>query len=68
MTSNGTPPGAADLGIWGNIGIWIAFGAVLGVLGGVVFDNLALGVSLGAGLGLVAHLVFIARRNTRGEA
>jgi hypothetical protein len=68
MTSNNMPPGAAGLGIWGNLGIWIAFGALFGVLVGVLLDTLALGTSLGAGLGLVAYVVFIARRNAGGES
>ncbi|SHN46308.1 hypothetical protein SAMN05443668_114142 [Cryptosporangium aurantiacum] len=37
MTSNNTPPGAAGLGIWGLLGIWIAFGALFGVLVGGFF-------------------------------
>jgi hypothetical protein len=35
MTSNNTPPPAAGLGIWANLGIWIAFGAAFGLLVGV---------------------------------
>ena len=46
MTSNDTPPGAAGLGIWGNIGVWIAFGSLFGVLVGGFFDNFGLGVAL----------------------
>jgi hypothetical protein len=74
MTSNNnTPPPAAGLGIWANLGIWIAFGAAFGLLVGVFFDNVALGsglgVSLGAGLGVAAWAVFIApRRNARGDS
>jgi hypothetical protein len=68
MTSNDVPPGATGLGIWGNLGIWIAGGALLGALVGVLFDNVALGTSLGLSLGLVVHIVFIARRNVRGES
>ena len=77
MTSNDTPPGAAGLGIWENLGIWIAFGAAFGSAFGVVvgsfFDNVSLGVALGpglgAGLGVAAWAVFIApRRNARGES
>lgn len=77
MTSNNTPPPAADLGIWGNLGIWIAFGAafgsLLGVFVGGLFDNVGLGVALGpglgVGLGIVAWAVFIApRRNARRES
>jgi len=69
MTNN-TPPGAADLGIWGNLGVWIAFGASFGVLVGVFFDNvgLSLGVALGPALGVAAWAVFTARRNSRGES
>ena len=69
MTSNDTPPGAAGLGIWGNLGIWIAFGAAAGVLIGVFFDNVGLGVALGPALGVAAWAVFIApRSNARGES
>ena len=77
MTSNNTPPGAAGLGIWGNLGIWIAFGSAFGLLFGVFvagfFDNLALsvalGLSFGTALGVVAWTVFIApRSNDRGES
>lgn len=73
MTSNNTPPPAAGLGIWANLGIWIAFGAVFGLLVGVFFDNAALGsglgLSLGAGLGVAAWAVFIgSRRNARGDS
>ena len=69
MTSNDTPPGAAGLGIWGNLGIWIAFGATVGILVGTFFDNVGLGVALGPALGVAAWAVFIApRRNARGES
>ena len=72
MTSKNTPPGAAGLGIWGNLGVWIAFGSLFGVVVGSFFDNVALGValglSLGAGLGVVVGSVFIARRNAHGES
>jgi hypothetical protein len=69
MTSNDTPPGTAGLGIWGNLGIWIAFGATAGLLAGVFLDNVGLGLGLGSGLGVAAWAVFIAtRRNTRGES
>ncbi|MEV4475332.1 hypothetical protein ACFFR3_08815 [Nonomuraea salmonea] len=77
MTSNNTPPPAGGLGIWANLGIWIAFGAAFGVLVGVVvggfFDNLAYGVALGSsigpGLGVAAWAVFIApRRNGRRDS
>ena len=77
MTSNNTPPPAAGLGIWANLGIWIAFGAAFGaafgLLVGVFFDNVALGVAfgpaLGTGLGVVAWAVFIAqRRNARRDS
>ena len=48
MTSNNTPPPAAGLGIWANLGVWIAFGAAFGLLFGVVvgglFDNVTYGV------------------------
>ncbi|MFB4269946.1 hypothetical protein [Nonomuraea sp. GTA35] len=77
MTSNNTPPPAEGLGIWENLGIWIAFGAAFGLLVGVVvggfFDNLAYGVALGSsigpGLGIAAWAVFIApRRNARRDS
>ncbi|GAA4966113.1 hypothetical protein HD597_006987 [Nonomuraea thailandensis] len=77
MTSNNTPPPAPGLGIWENLGIWIAFGAAFGLLVGVVvggfFDNLAYGVALGSSfgpaLGITAWAVFIApRRNTRRDS
>jgi hypothetical protein len=69
MTSNDTPPGAAGLGIWGNLGIWIAFGLPFGVVVGGFFDNVGLGISLGPLLGLFLWLVFIApRRNARDES
>ncbi|MCO8269854.1 hypothetical protein M1L60_04515 [Actinoplanes sp. TRM 88003] len=66
MTNNNTPDGAAGSGLWANLGIWIAFGALFGTLAGLLFDNLALGVSLGSSLGVVAGVLFIARRNARG--
>ena len=72
MTSKNTPTGAAGLGIWGNLGIWIAFGSSFGLLVGIFFDNIALGsglgVSLGAGLGVVVGSIVIARRNSDGES
>jgi hypothetical protein len=69
MTSNNTPPGAGGLGIWGNLGVWIALGAAFGVVVGVYFDNVGLGVALGPCVGVVAWAVFIApRRNARGES
>ncbi|RSM43450.1 hypothetical protein DMB66_53360 [Actinoplanes sp. ATCC 53533] len=69
MTSNDTPPGAAGLGIWANLGIWIAFGAAFGVLVDSVFGTAGLGIALGPALGVAAWAVFIApRRNARGES
>jgi len=68
MTSKDTPPGAAGLGIWGNLGVWIAFGSLFGVVGGVLFNNVALGIALGAGLGVAVGSVVIARRNDAGES
>lgn len=69
MTSNNTPSGAAGLGIWANLGIWIAFGSLVGVVVGVPFDNVALGVALGPALGVAAWAVFIApRRNARRDS
>ena len=72
MTSKNTPPGAEGLGIWGNLGVWIAFGSMFGLLVGVFFNNVALGsglgVSLGAALGILVGSVVIARRNARDES
>ena len=69
MTSNNTPPGATGLGIWGNLGIWISFGAAFGLLVGTLFDGIGIGLALGAGLGIAAWAVFIApRRNARGDS
>ena len=68
MTSNNSPRGAAGLGIWGNLGSWIAFGALFGLVVGGFFDNVSLGLSLGAGLGVAGWAVFIARRNDAGES
>ncbi len=70
MTSKNTPPGAAGLGIWGNLGVWIAFGCLFGVVVGGFFDNgalgIPLGVALGTALGAAVGSVFIARRNSDG--
>jgi hypothetical protein len=72
MTSKKTPPGAEGLGIWGNLGVWIAFGTSFGLLVGVFFDNVALGsglgVSLGAALGVLVGSVVIARSNSDDES
>ncbi|GGM99290.1 hypothetical protein FHR83_000457 [Actinoplanes campanulatus] len=76
MTNNSKPSGAAGLGIWANLGVWIAFGAAFGLLFDVVvggfFDNAilgaGLGLSLGSGLAVAAWAVFIAGRNARGES
>ncbi|GGL01366.1 hypothetical protein Ppa06_70140 [Planomonospora parontospora subsp. parontospora] len=77
MTSNNTPPPAEGLGIWANLGIWIAFGTAFGLLVGVVVggfsDNIAYGVGLGssfgAALGVAAWAVFIApRRNAHRDS
>nr|WP_221374566.1 hypothetical protein [Actinoplanes polyasparticus] len=68
MTSKNTPPGAAGLGPWGNLGVWIAFGSLFGVVVGGFFDNAGFGVALGAGLGVVVGSVFIARRNAQGRS
>ncbi len=68
MTSNDTPPGGVGLGIWANLGVWIAFGSLAGVVVGSFLDNLALGIALGSALGVVAGVVFIARRNTGGDS
>jgi uncharacterized protein YqgC (DUF456 family) len=68
MTSNNTPPGAVGLGIWANLGVWIAFGSLAGVVVGSFLDNVALGLALGSALGVVVGVVFVARRNTRGDS
>jgi uncharacterized protein YqgC (DUF456 family) len=69
MTSNNKPSGAEGLGIWANLGVWIAFGAAFGVVVGIFFDNVGLGVALGPALGVAAWAVFIApRRNARRES
>jgi len=72
MTSNNTPPGAAGLGIWENLGVWISFGAAFGVLVGLLFFNASafgLCVAFGPALGVAAWAVFIAPRgNARGES
>lgn len=62
MTSRNTLPGAAGPGLWGNLGIWIAFGSLFGVVVGVLFDNVGLGIALGLSLGVVVGSVVIARR------
>lgn len=75
MTNNNTPPPDEGLGIWANLGIWIAFGAAFGLLVGVVvggfFDNLTYGVGLGSSfgpaLGVAAWAVFIAPRRNAGR-
>jgi hypothetical protein len=66
MTSNNTPPGAAGLGIWGNLGIWVAFGSAFGLLVGGFFDNAGLGIALGPALAVAAWAVFMAGRNDAG--
>jgi hypothetical protein len=68
MTSDNTPRGAAGLGIWGNLGVWIAFGAAFGLLVGGFFDNVGFGLALGAGVGVAIGSVFIARRNDAGKS
>ncbi len=68
MTSKNTPPGAAGLGIWGNLGVWVAFGTLFGTVVGIFLDNIALSVALGAALGVVVGSVFLARRNDTGES
>ena len=35
------------------IGVWLAIGAGVGVLLGIVFKNIAMGITFGAALGLV---------------
>ena len=68
MTRNNTPRGAAGLGIWGNLGIWLAFGLAFGVVVGAFLDNAGVGVAFGPLLGLVVYLVFIAPRNARSKS
>jgi len=66
MTSKNTSAGAVGLGLWGNLGIWIAFGSLFGVVVGGFFDKVGLGIPLGVCLGVVVGSVFIARRNAHG--
>jgi hypothetical protein len=69
MTSKNTPSPAAGLGIWGNLGIWITFGAAFGVLVGLFLGNYALGVSIGPCLGVAAWAIFFApRTNARRDS
>jgi hypothetical protein len=68
MTSNDKPRGAASLGIWSNIGVWVAFGAAFGVVAGILVNNVGLGVALGAAIGVTAGVVVIARANDRGRS
>ncbi|MEU8228696.1 hypothetical protein AB0C12_03720 [Actinoplanes sp. NPDC048967] len=69
MTSNDKPRGSASLGIWSNIGVWVAFGAAFGVVIGILLNNVGLGVALGAALGVTAGVVVIARANNhRGKS
>lgn len=69
MTSNNTPPRAAGLGIWGNLGVWLSFGAAFGLLVGVCLGNVGLGVALGPAAGVAVWAVFIApRRNAGGDS
>jgi uncharacterized membrane protein len=68
MTSNNTPRGPVGLGIWGNLGVWLAFGSLFGVVVGLLFDNVGLGIALGAAMGAAAGSVFIARRNANGRS
>jgi hypothetical protein len=71
MTSKNTPPDAAGLGIWGNLGLWIAFGAAFGVVAGGFFDNVGLGIALGAALGVLIGVVIgsvVIARNARRES
>jgi hypothetical protein len=35
------------------IGVWLVIGAGIGVTFGIIFDNLAMGITMGAALGLV---------------
>jgi hypothetical protein len=35
------------------IGLWLAIGAGVGILLGIVFHNIAMGITMGAALGLV---------------
>lgn len=40
------------------IGLWLAIGAGIGVLLGIVFKNIAMGITFGAALGLVFGAAF----------
>jgi hypothetical protein len=68
MTSNDKPRGSARLGIWSNIGVWVALGTAFGVVAGILLNNIGLGVALGAALGVSAGVVVIARANNRGRS
>ncbi|MFC4065798.1 hypothetical protein [Actinoplanes subglobosus] len=68
MTSNDKPRGNASLGIWSNIGVWVAFGAAFGAAAGILLNNFGLGVTLGPALGVTAGVVVIARANDRGKS
>ncbi|MFC7533156.1 hypothetical protein [Actinoplanes sp. GCM10030250] len=68
MTSDNTPPGAAGLGVWGNLGVWIAFGSAFGLIVGLFFDNAGLGLALGPGVAVAVWAVVVAQRNDAGES
>src|SRR5688572_31786736 len=68
MTSDNTPRDAVGRGIWGNLGVWIAFGSAFGLLVGGFFDNVALGLTLGPGVAVACWAVFIAQRNDHRES
>ena len=69
MTGNNTPTGDEGLGIWGNIGIWVAFGVPFGLLVGLFFGNVGLGIALGPSLGVAAWALFFAlRTNARRDS
>jgi hypothetical protein len=41
------------------IGLWLAMGAGVGILLGIVFHNIAMGITMGAALGLVFGTAFL---------
>lgn len=47
------------------VGIWISTGAAIGLIFGILLDNLPLGIALGAGLGVVIGAAASAGRRSR---
>jgi uncharacterized membrane protein len=44
-------------------GVWLAIGAGVGILLGIIFHNIAVGVTFGAALGLVFGAAFSLKNN-----